>query len=192
MTTEKLDFMPGEARAARALRNRIRQGFVVAVGLLGAVVGVAFSQHIHNAGVEAKVAHLRESVASMSEWEDQAGSLADKLETARKKHESMVQLVRGSAWNRLLADLAAATSGHSWLTQCTIVQEPDPASQDEDARISTMRISGVAASDLDLIGFTSKLTSSSCVEDLRLDMSRKSTDTQLLGMVEFEMFGLVQ
>lgn len=104
----------------------------------------------------------------------------------------MSHLMKGARWAPVLGDLSDAMHDSLRLTQCTLSLEQDSNSEEEGATLILMRISGVAVSDVDLVEFTSRLSRSLHLSELRLDMSRRLTDSETFGMVEFEMAGAVR
>lgn len=190
--SEKIDFVPDEVHTARVIRKRVGQCLVGALGLLGAVTLASFALGLQNSRVEAKLSPLRERVEATRSWQDRVEPLATKLEETIDRQRAMSHLMKGPRWAPVLGDLSDAMHDSLRLTQCTLSLEQDSNSEEEGATLILMRISGVAVSDVDLVEFTSRLSRSLHLSELRLDMSRRLTDSETFGMVEFEMAGAVR
>lgn len=190
--TQKVDFVPLEIHVARKRRGWILRGFMAVATV--ALVVFAFGATVLKEVAEAKsgMHPLERQVAEMRVYESYLAPLSARLEEADKQQKTLKRLVQGAVWVDFLDALSNASNERIWLTECRVTREAQSNNEEDHSEITRMAITGVAASDIEIIEFMSILVDAPCVESLRLETSRSSTLPDRQGMIEFSVAGTLR
>ncbi len=190
--TQEVDFIPSEHVKARNRRKYLLRTSVAVLAVFAVECGLLISVRGQAARADASLIPLRERVAAMKEWEAKVEPLMSDLQEAYEQQSTLQRLAQGENWVGFLNALSESTNERIWLTDCRIRTEVNPGGDGETSETSRMVLSGVAASDIEIIEFMSMLSDSPVVESLRLETSRTSSIAGREGMIEFAMAGTLQ
>jgi len=208
--TQKVDLLPEEYSFNRIVRMRVVLWFLIILcsGLLTLLLGEYLNTKAQ--ALEDSIVPLREQVASLQGWGERVVPLATQLGVALERRVVVNELLAEPSWSELLSDVAGATGGRLWLTEFEIKKETTTTEQEQEAfqevvgelfgtqpteieHVTTVIvIKGVAPSNFDVIFFITRLSKSSFLSELRLEVSRMPSLTEDYAAVEFEIRGVVQ
>ena len=187
--TQKIDFIPAEFLRARKRRARMFRGVAVGFLISGILFALAVAVRLQVAHASTTIAPLRDSVASMREWQVRVEPLSERLRDSLENKEALGQLTKSASWVAFLDALADATNERIWITECRITREEYNRDEETQPTIARLALSGIATSDIEIIELMAALSAAPQVHEVRLETSRTSSVHETLGMIEFAMAG---
>ena len=189
--TQQVDLLPSEVFAARQTREKLATWALVAVAASGVAVIVAWALSTRNAELEYDVATLRATVAASRGWDEQIAPLAQELHIALERQTVADALLGDPAWCAVLSDIAASSGGELRLTDLMITKDLRKTG-DASQTVATVSMTGVAASNAEVIGFMHRLAGSAHLAKLELERANMQQSEGGPTTVEFQIRGVAK
>ncbi len=171
--SRQIDLIPEAYTVGYLVRRRALQWAVVAAVAVAIVIGASLVIRKNAGELDRDMVGLRQNVEMMEGWEQNLRELAANLSRTLERQETVNALTGEPYWCGALSDIARATGGDLWITSLSVTQEAtvqDKAPEETDA-IARVIISGIAASNVEVIRFLRALEESEHLRELELQES---------------------
>jgi len=189
--TQQVDLLPSEIVAARKTRKKLVTWAIVVVAASGAAVIVAWAPSTRTAELEYDVATLRATVAAMRGWDEEIAPLAQELDIALERQTVADTLLGDPAWCAVLRDIAVGAGGELRLTNLMITKELQKTGNASQT-VATVSMTGVAASNAEVIGFMQRMAGSTHLARLELERANMQQSEGGPPTVQFQIRGVAK